>query len=311
VQKKAQYEKSDPDTLHNLVMDAARLRREDLELALLKAGIELFPKNVDLRADLLQLLHMKMYDPEGASDCWKELNNDDVVPKKERELNWRYWVFGAIYHAKALSDIPTAKKLMENGLDAVPERNKSDVLRSYEDIFIDLSPEPDTGFVRDALIDGIKKGYVLGYTLAIKLATLSQQQAELDANMKGRSPALDEALAWLTLAEARFTNDGNHPVTDIYRTRINVLMALCNYNEAIDYVAAYHAQAPEAAWTEGSLKAQLVLACQRSGKPELAEKIMPKEDRPRNMMTMAASKPGVPSVGGQECGDADAQYTDE
>ena len=65
---------------------------------------------------------------------------------------------------------------------------------------------------------------------------------------------------------------------DIYRVRINVLMGLGDYRETIDYIAAYCGQAQMDARIDRSLRAQLILACQRSGQPELWQNILPAED---------------------------------
>ena len=294
---KDDYRDSDPDTLHNLVMDAARLRRLDLELALLETGIELFPDNADIRADMLQVLHLKMFAPDRAAHVWEEFNDDQIVPRDRRERNWRYWVFGAIYFARGLEDEKTARELMMKGLDAVPGSSKANVLRSLDDVFIDHAIKPDFDTVISKLKEGIRLKYPLGYTLAQKLAEILQQSAGIETKQENKHKKLREALHWLDVAEERFTNDGNHPVTEIYRIRINVLMGLGHYAEAMDYIAAYAKQDPQKALYDRSLRAQLELACRRSGQPEEAEKILQKQEESTQLMDILQRMQGDSSKG--------------
>ena len=71
-QNKDVYKYDDPDGLHNVATDASRINRTDLEERLFRLGIELFPENVDLRADLLQLLYGQKNSPDEAQQCWDE-----------------------------------------------------------------------------------------------------------------------------------------------------------------------------------------------------------------------------------------------
>lgn len=265
----------DPDSMHNIVMHAARIQRSDLEERLMKSFIKAAPGNVDLQADLLQFYYLKRWDLEGCEKQWEILNDDDLIDKKDRESNWRYWVFGALYHARVKYDILTAQKLMTQGRKSVIGKSKSDILRNLADVFIDHVDSPSFDEVTNALRDGISKGESLGYTLATELSRLLQQQAFASGDPKSEDSTkrLREALDWLSVAESTFTNDPNHPVTEIYRARINILMGLENYREAIDYIEAYYNHDLEEAKRDPSLKAQFVLACRRAGETERWEAV--------------------------------------
>jgi tetratricopeptide (TPR) repeat protein len=273
----------DPDSMHNLVMHAARIERSDIEGQLLRAFADACPGNVDLQADLLQFYYAKRWDPEACERQWEILNSDELVAPADRKTHWRYWMFGALYHARVKHDIATAQELVSRGLEEVPGKYKSDILRNFEDVFIDFATSPLFVQVLEALRKGIAAGWPLGYTLALKLATLLQQQAFASGDAKSDENVgrLREALDWLSVAESLFTNDPNHPVTEIYRARVNVLMGLENYREAIDYIEAFYSHDPKAAQRDPSLRAQFILACRRAGEADLWKKVMgesPAED---------------------------------
>lgn len=270
----------DTDSMHNLVMHASKVERSDIEEQLLLSFISAAPGNVDLQADLLQFYYGKRWNPAACERQWQILNDDRVVAPKDRASHWRYWMFGALYHARVKHDTVRAQELVTQGLKTVPGRNKSDILRNFEDVFIDFAQDPSFVTVIAALRKGIADGWPLGYTLALKLGVLLQQQAFSSGvlNKEDNANRLREALDWLSLAESLFTNDGNHPVTEIYRARINVLMGLENYREAIDYIEAFFNHDPDAARRDPSLKAQFVLACRRAGEADRWEKVMARRD---------------------------------
>nr|VFJ45981.1 MAG: hypothetical protein BECKDK2373C_GA0170839_101356 [Candidatus Kentron sp. DK] len=281
-------EHEDPDSMHNLIMHAAKIQRSDIEEQLLGIFIDACPGNVDLQADLLQFYYGKRWNPAGCERQWQILNDDAIVDPAERRKYWRYWVFGALYHARVKNDIAEAQKLMMEGLEAVPGRHKNDILRSFEDVFIDHAGgsflNHDT--VLDELRKGIKAGWSEGYTLALKLATLLQQRAFASGDTKNEenTKRLREALEWLSVAESIFTNNPNHPITEIYRARINILVGLEDYRAAIDYIDAFYNHNPEVAQGDPSLKAQLILACRRAGEADLWKKIMGESPEEENIL---------------------------
>jgi tetratricopeptide (TPR) repeat protein len=351
------YREEDPDSMHNLATMASRLRRTDLEERILKAALKLAPGNVDLQADLLQVYYMQKNAPEEAERQWQVLNDDEVIDPQGRKRYWRYWVFGAHYHARAKNDCAEARRLLEEGLQCVRGENRSDVLRNFRAVFVDLSSNPDFDAVEQALKRGIASGWELGYTLATELSTLLQQRAlaevsdERGATSHGQTEAkisnreaeaaepqseatatvarretqvrqqsaeglerdstarrerylnrLKEALEWLTFAEATFTNDPNHDIGPIYRNRINILMGTQNYREAIDYIIAYLNLDPQAVERDRSLKAQFILACQRSGERDLWQAIL--ESLPKQASGRPAPPP-PPDNGGGGAGPAE------
>ena len=270
----------DVDSMHNLVMHAARVERSDLEEQLLHAFVAACPGSVDLQADLLQFCYAKRWNPAACEKQWQILNDDDIVSPEDRRYYWRYWVFGAIYHARVKHDVARAQELVQEGLYAVPGRNKSDILRNFEDVFIDFAAHPAFDQVLGALRKGIADGWPLGYTLALKLGILLQQQAFASGQPKNEETIdrLREALDWLSVAESLFTNDPNHPITEIYRARINVLMGLENYREAMDYIEAFYSHDPASSRRDPSLKAQFILACRRAGEADHWKRVVKDAD---------------------------------
>lgn len=261
-----------PDSLHNLAITAKNFRRHDLEKILLKAGVDIFPDNVDLLADLLQVCYVKSNDPKLAAETWEKLER---IAASIRDTQWRYWVFGALYHLRMLNNLERAKDLLVKGLEAVRGDQKCDVLRAFDDVFVDASPTPEVDKVMSAWKKGIQEGYDLSYTVALKLAVLQQRRAgSVGADRDRRHDLLQEAIEWLDVAEATFTADRRHPITEVYRVRVNVLMGLERYVEAIQYITAIYRQTEDVDHVDPSLKPQLILACQRGGQGELWKQIV-------------------------------------
>nr|VFJ44549.1 MAG: hypothetical protein BECKFM1743A_GA0114220_1001812 [Candidatus Kentron sp. FM]VFJ53659.1 MAG: hypothetical protein BECKFM1743C_GA0114222_101273 [Candidatus Kentron sp. FM]VFK09879.1 MAG: hypothetical protein BECKFM1743B_GA0114221_101194 [Candidatus Kentron sp. FM] len=295
-------EHEDPNSMHNLVMHASKIQHSDIEEQLLGIFIGACPSDVDLQADLLQFYYGNRWDLAGCERQWQILNDDEIVNPAEREANWRYWVFGALYHARVKHDIATAQELMRQGLEAVPGRHKSDILRNFENVFIDFAAGSllNHEAVLDALKEGVAAGWSGGYTLALKLATLLQQRAltpkdtgsekNIEPKNEKSIDLLRKALDWLSVAESLFTNNPNHPITEIYRARINILMGLEDYRAAIDYMDAFYNHDPEEARRDPSLKAQLILACRRAGEPDLWKKIIGESPEEENIIRQAAQE---------------------
>jgi len=253
-----------PDAVHNLAMEASRKGLNGLALRLLEVGRVIFPNDVDINCDLLQLYYTHYPDKYKAQEVWNTLQSIDP---KVRDKEWRYWVHGAIYHYKIYNDIRTAKKLLRNGVGKVAPEHRHQVLSARATVYADWDPQPDLETAIKILTEGLSEGLELGYEVARKIGELKQRLAGRASNAKKRQEHLEKALDWLNTAEALFTDDSQHPVMKIYKARVNVLMGLRRYGEAIDDIAAILAQ-DKYAIDKGSLKAQLRLACERNGELE-------------------------------------------
>jgi tetratricopeptide (TPR) repeat protein len=251
-----------PDTFHNLGVHADETFNNcDLGIRIFTIGASLFPDNVDLVADLLSMYVGKRFSPPKAAAVWDQLQKIDPAI---RNTYWRYWVFGAQYQLKIRHDFESARTMLEQGAKAVYGDEKAKVLRALGTVLIDGTPDPQYEAVMSAWKQAIAAGHETAYILCTQLAELIQRMAGAERDPDKRNQKLQEALDWLDMAEAVFTGDQNHPVTEIYRARINVLMGLARYREAIEYVIAVLSSNPESLY-DSSLLAQLVLACERNG----------------------------------------------
>lgn len=256
-----------PDLWHNCAMTAARVGHRDGDLAFILGGLAQWPEDFDLLCDALQDYTSTHYDPAKAKAIWETLAN-----MKERAAPyWRFWVYGATYHATVLHDPVTSLSLLDEGLYHVHRENLMNIVRAYRRILIDSmsfrDEEPNTSWRddRDGLqlqkayrraLDTLEKRYQLGigmgvdegYVLAVELATLYQERAGIHGDtpeagdLPGQEPhansfgarSLETAMAYLDLAERLYTGNLNHPIWDIYVVRIRVLMALRRYGEALN-----------------------------------------------------------------------------
>ena len=257
-------EGQNPDAVHNLAVEASKRKLHSLGLRILEVGKVIFPDNVDINCDLLQLYYTHYLDKYKAQETWKTLKSIDP---KVRDKEWRYWVYGAIYYYKIYNDIKTAKKLLRNGVRKVAPEHRYQVLSMLATVYADWDLQPDLENAIKILKGGLSEGPELAYELARNIGELKQRLAGRASNAKERQEHLEEALDWLNTAEALFTDDRQHPVVNIYKARVNVLMGLRRYGEAIDDIAAILAQDKDAI-DKGSLKAQLRLACERNGELE-------------------------------------------
>ncbi len=261
-----------PDAVHNLAMEAQRRELHGIALRILKVGRVVFPDDVDINCDLLQLYYTHYPDKYKAQEVWKVLQSID---SNIRDRQWRYWQFGAIYFYRVHNDIDSAKKLLHDGIKRVVPENRHLVLGMLATVYADWDPQPDLEKAIEILTEGLSEGLELGYEIAMKIGELKQRLAGRASNAEERQKYLEEALDWLNTAEALFTSDRQHPVVNIYKARVNVLMSLRHYSEAIGYIAAIIAQ-DEAAIYNSSLRAQLRLACERNGEMERYIKIVGK-----------------------------------
>ena len=253
-----------PDAVHNLAMEAQQRNLHGLALRILEVGRVIFTDNVDINCDLLQLYYSHYPDKYKAQEVWNTLQSIDP---KVRDKEWRYWVYGSIYYYKIYNDIRTAKKLLRNGVGKVAPEDRHQVFTTLAIVYADWDPQPDLEKAIEVLKEGLGEGLELGYEVARKIGELKQRLAGRANSADERQRYLEEALDWLNTAEALFTNDTQHPVINIYKARVNVLMGLRRYGEAIDDIAAILAQDKDAI-DKGSLRAQLRLACERNGELE-------------------------------------------
>lgn len=88
-----------PDLWHNAAMVAGRVQHRIAPLALVEAGLREWPDDVDLLCDALQYYHTTHYDLQKAQEIWQRLEN---MPREVTGPYWRFWVYGATYHAMYL-----------------------------------------------------------------------------------------------------------------------------------------------------------------------------------------------------------------
>jgi len=176
-----------PDLWHNAAMVAGRVEHREAQLALVEAGLREWPDNVDLLCDVLQYSHTSHYDRERAKQIWQKLSD---MPKEVTGPYWRFWVYGAIYHARELYDPKTATELLDEGLKWVTRDTLMDILRSYRRVLVDSTPleqfddqDQVTAYQHKVLKIleeryklGIDWGLENGYVLATELARLYQEQ---------------------------------------------------------------------------------------------------------------------------------------
>lgn len=236
-----------PDTWHNTVMVAGRVRHDEAELAIIQAGLREWPDEVDLLCDELQLRHSSSLDLTEAKRIWERLKELDI---QKTYHNWRFWSHGAIYNSTKLNDPKTGLKLLDRGLYFVPRDNLSDIIRAYRRVLIDSVPHQKLNsknkirmyhrkilkILEERYKLGIELGVENGYTLAVELAKLYQEQANKIADVEESSEDyLKKAFHYLCIAEQLYTGSGltNHPVWDIYVPKIRIFMAQRKYSEAL------------------------------------------------------------------------------
>jgi hypothetical protein len=86
---------------------------------------------------------------------------------------------------------------------------------------------------------------------------------------------LDEALKYLDMAEKLYTGSTNHPVSQIYESKIRVLMAQGEYSQALLLLRSL----PKSQLTDISLETMYRHALQRTGE-KLGEESLPTTSRP-------------------------------
>lgn len=275
-----------PDLWHNTAMVAGRVKHTVAQLAFVEAGLREWPDNVDLLCDELQYRHTTHYDLRKAAAIWQRL---DELPKEITGPYWRFWVYGAIYHAVALCKPQKGLELLDEGLKWVKRDGLMDVLRNYRRVLVDSIPlepiEDNRQFsayqkrvfelLEERYLLGLKMGVENGYVLAVELARLYQEQAsggildrlELNGQEDEQSlhtssnHYLQRAMQYLDLAEILYTGDPNHPIWEIYEVRARILMAQRRYGDALKLLSSL----PQNRRNEPSIATMLSLAIRITG----------------------------------------------
>ncbi len=282
-----------PDLWHNAAMVAGRVEHRVAQLALVQAGLREWPDNVDLLCDELQYRHTSHYDLQKAQEIWEQLEG---MPREVTGPFWRFWVYGAAYHAVELCNPQKGLELLDEGLKWVKRDSLMDILRSYRRVLVDSTPleqiedqEQLEKYHKRALKIleeryqlGLKLGVENGYVLATELAQLYQEQvgAELLSNFSSsneqtlerpasaRDDYLKRALEYLDLAEKLYTGNPNHPIWEIYEARARILMAEHRYGDALKVLSSL----PQARQREPSIATMLNLAARMTGEKIEADK---------------------------------------
>lgn len=257
-----------PDLWHNAAMSAGRVDHEVAQLAIIQAGLREWPDEVDLLCDELQHRYTDHYDLKRAQEIWTKLSS---MPREKTGPYWRFWVYGASYHAIVLNDPKRGLELLDEGLKWVRRDGLTNILLAYRGMLVDSIPfekieshEQLLDYHRRVLAMlearyrlGIELGVEKGYVLATALARLYQEQAV--AGIGGQSESddnLSKALACLDWAEQLYTGDPNYPVWGIYEVRARILMAQGKYGDALKVLKSL----PEARQKEPSLATMMKLA---------------------------------------------------
>ena len=284
-----------PDLWHNSAMVAGRVQHRTAQLAFVKAGLREWPDNVDLLCDELQYRHTSHYDIDKAQEIWQKLN---AMPRETIGPYWRFWVYGAIFHAVELCDPKTGLDLLDEGLKWVKRDGLMDILRSYRRVLVDSTPldqiedqiqlvayhKRALKILEERYRLGIELGVENGYVLATELAQLYQEQAgtvpssappdsdeqPIEPPSSGKDDYLQKALEYLDLAERLYTGNPNHPVWEIYEARARILMSRHRYGDALKVLSSL----PHKRQREPSIATMLKLAELMTG-----EKIETREEQ--------------------------------
>jgi tetratricopeptide (TPR) repeat protein len=229
-----------PSEWFNLATSAGQCRNITAEHKILEVAIKLHPDDVDLRCSWFQLRygHGTIADAEEARTQVEELGTDTTAP------SWRYWAYNATFLSRYLNDKKRAVEFLDQALSKVPPADMLNIYRHYRLVLIDGYAGPldyqDPSMtnhaallkrVEDKFREGLALGIEDGYVLAVDLAHLLRERSAGDRDRADH--ILDEALKFLDIAEQTYTNDGNHPLENIYLERAITLMARRRYADAL------------------------------------------------------------------------------
>lgn len=230
-----------PDEWFNLATSAARARNYTAYEVLLRVAIEQHPADVDLRCAWFAFCygHKTLQDALAAREELTALGPDATA------TYWRYWCFNALFESQYLGNKAEAERLLDSALSAVPPVGLLNVFRQYRTVLIDGRAKPShadgdqpadhTALVQrveDKYREGLRLGIEAGYTLAVDLAKLLRERT-LGMRSVEAGGVLDDVLDLLDVAERTYTDDGNHPLWDIYQEKAITLMARRRYEDAL------------------------------------------------------------------------------
>jgi len=230
-----------PDEWFNLVTSAARSRNYTSAEKILEVAIDLHPDDADLRCEWFQFAygHGSMAE---ALEAREELEN--LGPDKTYAC-WRYWCYNSTFESQFLHDKERAVEILDQGLSHVPLAGLLNIYRNYRLALIDGATRPSltadpsvtdhaavVARVEEKYRAGLSLGIESGYALAVDLAKLLRERTS-GMPTEDADQILDEALRQLDIAERTYTDDGNHPLWDIYKEKAITLMARRRYEDAL------------------------------------------------------------------------------
>jgi tetratricopeptide (TPR) repeat protein len=229
-----------PDEWFNLVASAARARNYTAYEVLLQIAIKQHPADVDLRCSWFSFCygHKTLADALAAREALNALGPAATT-------YWRYWSYNALFESQYLGNKVEAERLLDRALLAIPPAGLLNVFRQYRSVLIDGRENPSNAAdhqptdhmalvqrVEDKYREGLRLGIEAGYALAIDLAKLRRERT-LGMRPAEANDVLDEVLDLLDVAERTYTDDGNHPLWDIYQEKAITLMARRRYEDAL------------------------------------------------------------------------------
>lgn len=230
-----------PDEWFNFAASAAMARNYTAAEKILTVAIELHPEDVDLRCEWFQFAygHVGMEEAIAARERLEDLGADRTA------TFWRYWCYNAIFESQHLGNKEAAARLLDEALSVVPPAGLLNIYRNYRLVLIDGSARPSLSSeesmtdhaaivarIEEKYREGLRLGIEAGYVLAVDLARLLRERTS-GMQMSEADKVLDEALQLLDVAERTYTDDGNHPLWDIYREKATMLMARRRYEDAL------------------------------------------------------------------------------
>jgi tetratricopeptide (TPR) repeat protein len=229
------------DEWFNLATLAAQVRNYGAVEKILTAAIEIHPEDVDLRCEWFQFAygHIGITAAKTARESLEALGRDKTA------TFWRYWCYNATFESQYLGNKEEGVTLLDDGLRNVPPAGLLNVYRVYRTVLIDGSAHPSlrskdwitdhtalVARVKENYQEGLALGIEAGYVLAVDLARLLRERTT-GMQTADADKELDEALRLLDIAERAYTDDGNHPLWDIYLDKAIVLMARRRYEDAL------------------------------------------------------------------------------
>jgi tetratricopeptide (TPR) repeat protein len=231
------------DIWYNLTAEAGRLSMPEAGLLITETGLQEHPDSVDLLCDQLSDYYGLFRNVDKAKEIWERLNSLETSKRY-----WRYWVFGAAYHARILLDREAALVLLEKGLLYVSSDQINNIVRGYRRILIDAPPSKISkdreerekqeieAFERmESLYKwAISLGIEEGHSIAVQLATLYQERAGYESSNEFREDYLNQALKYLDYAEKMYIRRGqNNEIWNIYIPKARIFMGQHRYTDAL------------------------------------------------------------------------------